>query len=76
MPSSADAVTAETLSGMVHPADRKAFLQKLPPRNEIDVATLVHDGLRQTAPPVTLPSPPLIALKDQIWHSVTSAVGQ
>src|SRR6516225_249246 len=43
---------------------------------EIDVATLVIDGVRQTQPPVTIPPPPLIALKDQIWHSVSSAIGR
>ena len=43
---------------------------------EIDVATLVIDGVRQTAPPTTLPPPPLIALKDQIWHGVSDAIGQ
>jgi len=43
---------------------------------EIDVATLVVNGIRQTAPPATLPPPPLIALKDQIWHGVSSAVRQ
>jgi hypothetical protein len=42
---------------------------------EIDVATLVIDGVRQTEPPVTLPPPPLIALKDQVWHSVSNAIG-
>ena len=42
---------------------------------EIDVATLVIDGVKQTKPPVTLPSPPLIALKDQVWHSISKAVG-
>jgi hypothetical protein len=43
---------------------------------EIDVATLVIDGVRRTQPPVTMPAPPLIALKDQIWHGVGSAIGQ
>src|SRR5215475_3971295 len=43
---------------------------------EIDVATLVIDGVRQTAPPATLPAPPLIALKDQIWHGISYAIGQ
>ena len=43
---------------------------------EIDVATLVIDGVRQTAPPATLPPPPLIALKDQIWHGISDALGQ
>ena len=43
---------------------------------EIDVATLVVDGVRQTAPPVTLPAPPIIALKDQIWRGVSQALAQ
>jgi hypothetical protein len=43
---------------------------------EIDVATLVIDGVRQTAPPATLPPPPLIALKDQIWHGVSNALSK
>jgi hypothetical protein len=43
---------------------------------EIDVATLVVDGVKRTGPPVTLPPPPLIALKDQIWHGVRNAIGQ
>jgi hypothetical protein len=41
---------------------------------EIDVATLVVDGVKRTEPPRTLPPPPLIALKDQIWHSVSNAI--
>jgi hypothetical protein len=43
---------------------------------EIEVATLVIDGVPQTEPPVTLPPPPLIALKDQIWHGVSNAISQ
>jgi len=43
---------------------------------EIDVATLVVDGEEQTKPPVTLPPPVLIALKDQVWHGISDAVGQ
>ena len=43
---------------------------------EIDVANLVNDGVKRTKPPVTLPPPPLIAMKDQVWHSVAHAVGQ
>jgi hypothetical protein len=43
---------------------------------EIDVATLVVDGMRRTEPPAILPPPPLVALKDQIWHGVSSAIGQ
>ena len=43
---------------------------------EIDIATLVVDGVRRTEPPVTIPSPPLIALKDQVWHDISSTVSQ
>lgn len=43
---------------------------------EIDVARLVVNGVRRIEPPATLPPPPLIALKDQIWHAVSNAVGQ
>jgi hypothetical protein len=43
---------------------------------EIDVADLVVDGVKRTEPPITLPPPPLIALKDQVWHSVNTAVTQ
>jgi hypothetical protein len=43
---------------------------------EIDVASLVIDGVKRTEPPETLPPPPLIALKDQIWHGVSNAVSQ
>ncbi|WP_426609324.1 LssY C-terminal domain-containing protein [Bradyrhizobium sp. McL0616] len=43
---------------------------------EIDVARLVVDGSRRTEPPATLPVPPLIALKDQIWRGASNAVGQ
>jgi hypothetical protein len=38
---------------------------------EIDVATLVVNGEKRTEPPATLPPPPLIALKDQIWHGIS-----
>jgi hypothetical protein len=41
---------------------------------EIDFASLVVDGVRRTEPPDTLPTPPLIALKDQVWHSVSNVV--
>lgn len=43
---------------------------------EIDVARLVVNGVRRIEPPATSPPPPLIALKDQIWHGVSNAVGQ
>ena len=43
---------------------------------EIDVATLVIDGVRQTQPPITMPPPSLISLKDQIWHGVSNAISQ
>ena len=43
---------------------------------EIDVADLVVDGIRRTEPPETLPPPPLIAMKDQIWHGFSKAVTQ
>lgn len=43
---------------------------------EIDVARLVVNGVRRIEPPATLPPPPVIALKDQIWHGVSNAVGQ
>jgi len=43
---------------------------------EIDIATLVIDGVPQAEPPVTLPPPPLIALKDQVWHGVSNAISQ
>jgi LssY-like putative type I secretion system component LssY len=43
---------------------------------EIDMGSLVADGIKRTAPPANLPPPPLIALKDQIWHGVGNAIGQ
>jgi hypothetical protein len=43
---------------------------------EINVASLVVDGVKRTEPPQILPPPPLIALKDQIWHGVSTAVTQ
>ncbi|SDS25778.1 LssY C-terminal domain-containing protein [Bradyrhizobium canariense] len=43
---------------------------------EIDVASLVVNGVKRTEPPATLPPPPLVALKDQIWHDVSNAMGQ
>lgn len=42
---------------------------------EIHIATLVVDGVRRAEPPATIPAPPLIALKDQIWHGVGDALG-
>jgi hypothetical protein len=41
---------------------------------EIDMASLVVDGVKRTEPPAALPSPPLITLRDQLWHSVSEAV--
>jgi len=43
---------------------------------EIDVATLVIDGVRRTEPPATLPPPSLIALKDQVWHGISNAISR
>lgn len=43
---------------------------------EIDVGTLVIDGAKQTKPPEILQPPPLIVLKDQIWHGVSNAISQ
>src|ERR1700719_1338011 len=43
---------------------------------EIDMASLVIDGVRRTEPPETLPPPPLIALQDQIWHGVSNPVAR
>jgi hypothetical protein len=43
---------------------------------EIDVASLVVNGVKRTDPPATLLPPPLIALKDQIWRGVSNAVAQ
>jgi hypothetical protein len=41
---------------------------------EIDFASLVVDGVKRTEPPATLQTPPLAALKDQIWRSISDAV--
>jgi hypothetical protein len=41
---------------------------------EIDVGSLVVGGVKRTTPPSTLPPPPLIALKDQIWHGLGNAI--
>jgi hypothetical protein len=43
---------------------------------EIDIASLVVNGVKRTGPPQTLPPPPLVALKDQIWHDLGNAIGQ
>lgn len=43
---------------------------------EIDVGSLVANGVKRAAPPAALPPPALIALKDQIWHSVGAAIGR
>ena len=40
------------------------------------VARLVVDGAKRTEPPATLPPPALIALKDRVWHSVSSGIAQ
>ncbi len=42
---------------------------------EIYIATLVVGGVRRTEPPVTIPPPTLIELKDQVWHGISSEVG-
>jgi hypothetical protein len=34
------------------------------------------DGVKRTQPPTTMPPPPLISLKDQIWHGIGNAIGQ
>ena len=41
---------------------------------EIHIATLVVDGVKRAEPPVTIPAPALIALKDQIWRGVGNAI--
>lgn len=41
---------------------------------EIHIATLAVDGIKRVEPPVTIPAPPLITLKDQIWHGVSDAI--
>ena len=41
---------------------------------EIDVASLVANGIKRTEPPATLTPSPLIALKDQIWHDASKAI--
>ena len=43
---------------------------------EIDVASVIVDGIRQTEPPVTLPALTLVELKDQIWHGVSREISQ
>lgn len=43
---------------------------------EIDIASLVVDGIKRTEPPATLPPPPLTALKDQIWRGVSDVVAE
>ena len=53
-----------------------AHLRHYRPDWQIDVATLVVDGVKRTEPPVTLPPPPLVALKDQVWHRVSATVSQ
>jgi hypothetical protein len=41
---------------------------------EIYIASLAVDGIRRKEPPVTIPPPPLIALKDKIWRTVANSV--
>jgi hypothetical protein len=41
---------------------------------EIYIATSVVDGVRSTEPPTIMPSPPLIAAKDEVWHGISSAI--
>jgi len=41
---------------------------------EIDFARLVLDGAKRAEPPPVLPPPALIALKDQVWHSVGRSI--
>src|SRR5262244_1217567 len=43
---------------------------------EIDVATLVIDGVKRTEPPLILPPPPVIAVKDQIWRGISNAINR
>ena len=43
---------------------------------EIEIASLVVDGIKRTDPPATLPPPPLIAVRDQLWRNVSDAVTQ
>lgn len=43
---------------------------------EIYIATLVVDGVRRTEPPVTIPPPAFVALKDQLWHGVSNVISQ
>jgi hypothetical protein len=43
---------------------------------EIDIASLVVDGIKRTKPTGVPPPPPLIALKDQVWHGIEKAVAE
>jgi hypothetical protein len=43
---------------------------------EIEIGSLVANGVKRIEPPAVLPPPALIALKDQIWHGVGDAIGQ
>lgn len=43
---------------------------------EIYIATLVVDGAGRTEPPVAIPPPAVIALKDEVWHGISNAVSQ
>src|ERR1700753_2710225 len=43
---------------------------------EIDIGSLVADGVKRTERPPVWPPPPLIAMKDQLWHGVGNAIAQ
>jgi hypothetical protein len=42
---------------------------------EIQFAVLVAAGRKRTTPPAVLATPPLVALKDSIWHSAADLAG-
>lgn len=43
---------------------------------EIWVLRLVEACQKRNGPAITIPSPPAIQIKDQIWHAVTTAIGK
>ena len=43
---------------------------------EIYIASLSVDGIRRTAPPETIPTPPLFALKIKFGHGVVNSASQ